>query len=172
MKLKLLLASIIIGLIIALSWFSNLPMGPNTYTAINAPNAEISNEKPAAKIQSIEAQTPVPTFNSRSKTTLISPVKTHVKVDIPPISPTKLETTFTGDLDEHDAYLAYESEQEVALKTAYIQAAKEKVKLLNSWLARGLEEKIDQTQIEFAKEKIKALEQLSQALEEELKKAS
>ncbi|MFY8350275.1 hypothetical protein AAEU29_07050 [Pseudoalteromonas sp. SSM20] len=172
MKLNLLLASIVIGLIIALSWFSNLPMSPEVYSAMNTPKTVHSREKPATKIQSIEAQTPVPTVNSRLKTTLISPVKTHVKVDIPPISPTKLETTFTGDLDDHDAYLVYENEQEIALKTAYIQAAKEKVKLLNSWLARGLEAKIDQTQIEFAKEKIKALEQLSQTLEEELKKAS
>lgn len=172
MKLKLLFSSIVIGLIIALSWFSNLPMTPNTSTKTNTPKTVLSSAKPAAKIQTIETKTPVLTVNSRLKTTLISPVKTHVKVDIPPISPTKLETTFTGDLDDHDAYLAYESEQEIALKTAYIQAAKEKVKLLNSWLARGLEAKIDQTQIEFAKEKIKALEQLSQTLEEELKKAS
>lgn len=172
MKLKILLVSLIIGLIITLSWFSNLPMSPNTYTEIDSPKAVHSSEEPAAKIQSIETKTPALTVNSRLKTTLSSPVKTHVKVDIPPISPTKLEKTFTGDLDDHDAYLAYEKEQEIALKTAYIQAAKDKVKLLNSWLAKGIEAELEQSQLEFAREKIKALEQLSQTLEEELKKAS
>ena len=172
MKLKILLASLLISLIIALSWFSNLPIRPTTYTAIDSPKAKHSSEEPAAKIQSIETKIPALTVNSRLKTTLSSPVKTHVKVDIPPISPTKLETTFTGDLDDHDAYLAYENEQEIALKTAYIQAAKDKVKLLNSWLAKGIEAELEQSQLEFAREKIKALEQLSQTLEEELKKAS
>ncbi|MCF6457788.1 hypothetical protein [Pseudoalteromonas sp. MMG024] len=172
MKLKLLFASIVIGLIIALSWFSNLPMSPNTYTEINTPKTVHSSVKPAEKIQTIETKAPVLTVNSRLKTTPISPIKTHVKVDIPPISPTKIETTFTGDLDDHEAYLAYENEQEIALKTAYIQAAKDKVKLLNSWLVKGINQQLDASQIEFAKEKIKALEQLTQSLEEELKKAS
>lgn len=172
MKLKLLFAFIFASLIVVLSWFSNLPTSLVTNTAINANKTVQPSTKPTLEIQTIEAKTPVPTVNSRLKTTLISPVKTHIKVDIPPISPTKLDTTFTGDLDDHDAYLTYENKQEIALKTAYIQAAKEKVKQLNSWLARGVEAKIDQTQIEFAKEKIKALEQLSQTLEEELKKAS
>ncbi|KPV95795.1 hypothetical protein AN214_02182 [Pseudoalteromonas sp. P1-9] len=172
MKLKLLFASIVIALIIALSWFSNLPMSPNTYTKINASKTVHSSVKPAAKIQTIETKTPVSPVNSRLKTTLSSPVKTHVKVDIPPISLTKIETRFTGDLDDHDAYLAYENEQEIALKTAYIQAAKDKVKLLNSWLVKGIEAELEESQLEFAREKIKALEQLSQTLEEELKKAS
>ncbi|MEI4548635.1 hypothetical protein [Pseudoalteromonas spongiae] len=172
MKLKILLSSLGIGLIIALSWFSNLPMSTNTYTAIDSPKAVHSSEEPAAKIQTTQTKTPVLTVNSRLKTTPISPVKTHVKVDIPPISPTKIETTFTGDLDDHDAYLAYENEQEIALKTAYIQAAKDKVKLLNAWLVKGINQQLDASQIEFAKEKIKALEQLTQSLEEELKKAS
>ena len=170
MKRKPLLMATCIALIAWLIWFSNQP-SDNIY-------AQSFMAAPAP----IKVLTPsLPTTHNTSQNTAVTPIKvsapkaiynTHVKVDIPPITPSTPRLAFNGDLDDHDAYLNYESAQDFALKTAYIQAAKEKVKLLNSWLAKGIEAELEQSQLEFAREKISALEQLANALEEELKKAS
>lgn len=170
MKLKQLLATIVLSVIICLIWFSNTQTAPSPYTPLVTKQSATSLPQTVIHSQSVNAATP-----SRlkfSQANLLNPIKTHVKVDIPPISPSKIENEYTGDLDDHDAYLAYEKSREIAIKSAYIKAAKDKVKLLNIWLAKGINQQVDASQIEFAKEKIKALEQLSQSLEEELKKAS
>ena len=91
---------------------------------------------------------------------------------IPPINNTRSAATYQGDLDDHEAYLEWQSKQEVKLKQAFIKAAKTKVTELEKLLKRGIEEGIDEAQIEFAKDKINGLKKQSEALEVEIKKAS
>ncbi|WP_105190454.1 hypothetical protein [Pseudoalteromonas sp. T1lg48] len=88
---------------------------------------------------------------------------------LPPIVKNNTQTLrYQGDLDDHQAYLQHQGQQEQELKRAYVSAAKDKVAELKKLLARGEREGINQEQLEFARNKINALKQMQRQLEAEL----
>ena len=88
---------------------------------------------------------------------------------VPPIAKDRQQAdAYQGDLHDHQAYQRYQQRQHNDFKRAYISAAKDKVALLKTWLARGEREGISPEQLQFARDKIAALEQAKQQLEEQL----
>ncbi|WP_462157749.1 hypothetical protein [Pseudoalteromonas sp. GB56] len=90
---------------------------------------------------------------------------------LPPI--TKREATasgyqYQGDLDDHQAYLQFQHQQQADVKQAYIAAAKVKVSELKDLLARGEREGISHEQLQFARDKIAAIEKMSEQLQTQI----
>ncbi|WP_105200684.1 hypothetical protein [Pseudoalteromonas sp. T1lg10] len=90
---------------------------------------------------------------------------------LPPIAQREAKTSgyqYQGDLDDHQAYLQFQHQQQADIKQAYIVAAKVKVEQLKELLARGEREGISEEQRQFARGKIAAIEKMSAELEEQL----
>lgn len=90
--------------------------------------------------------------------------------EAPPIASNSLdEARFSGDLDNHQSYLSFEANNERQLKQNYIFAAKRKAMQLQQYLLKGEQTGLSNAELEFAKEKIAALQTLANQLESELK---
>ena len=90
---------------------------------------------------------------------------------LPPIAKreaTTSESRYQGDLDDHQAYLQFQHQQQADVNQAYIAAAKVKVSQLREILARGEREGISQEQLQFARDKIAAIEKMSTQLQEQI----
>ncbi len=88
-------------------------------------------------------------------------------VYIPPIKRSMPSRQYQGDLTDHQAYVEFEISNERALKKAFQQAAKAKVAKLTLMLAEGKIAGLEQAELDFAQEKITALEKLQHSLQEE-----
>ncbi|SFD41357.1 hypothetical protein SAMN02745724_04454 [Pseudoalteromonas denitrificans DSM 6059] len=88
---------------------------------------------------------------------------------VPKITKSKISTQYTGNLNDHDEYLKFELEQNQIIKRSFINATTNKVKHLNKLIKRAELEGMSEYEIEFAKDKIKALQTLKKQLKRELK---
>lgn len=87
---------------------------------------------------------------------------------IPPITKSKNTRSYSGELDDHQAYKQFHAHQERELKMAFISASKQKIVRLEMLIARGIREGLSQEKIEFAKEKVSGLKAMNEQLENEL----
>ena len=88
---------------------------------------------------------------------------------VPPIAKyNPPEESYQGDLNDLAAYLAFEHNQQNRLKRAYIRASKAKIDELTQWLNRGQVAQLSTEQLNEAKDKISALQALSNKLEQQL----
>ncbi|WP_105255008.1 hypothetical protein [Pseudoalteromonas sp. T1lg75] len=139
---------------------------PQVKTAIGSPS-ETPKGKPLAPTKTMVPAEPSTTLPD-NKVEAVS-AQYSAPEYLPPIAKNNTQTPgYQGDLDDHQAYQQYQGAQQLALKRAYVNAAQDKVAGLKSLLARGEREGISAEQLEFARNKIDALEQMQQQLEAEL----
>lgn len=96
------------------------------------------------------------------------PVNMQPPPYIPPITRSKNSQDYSGDLEDHEAYKQYHTNQKRELKMAFISASKQKVVRLEMLIKRGIREGLSQEEIEFAKEKVSSLKAMSEQLQNEL----
>ncbi|MBQ4838886.1 hypothetical protein [Pseudoalteromonas luteoviolacea] len=145
--------------------------------------------KKAAQVEhSVQTETPTPiiyqTHSSHLSGFDSSVNKPHEKaalsdfaesdVYIPPIvqSPSQNNTSYSGDLDDHQSYNAYLLEKEHALKHEFIAAVDKKVTRINNLLERGIRANLPEEQLQEARDKIAALKTMKAQLIEELESAT
>ncbi|QTH72118.1 hypothetical protein [Pseudoalteromonas xiamenensis] len=88
---------------------------------------------------------------------------------LPPIAKSNHdEQRYSGDLNDYQAYEAFHHEKDRALKQAYIQAATEKISVLEQLLQRGKEANLPKEQLQEAIDKIDALKNMQNVLIQEL----
>ena len=88
---------------------------------------------------------------------------------VPPIAKhNPPEESYQGDLNDLAAYQAFEHNQQTRIKQAYIRASKAKIDELAQWLNRGQAAQLSTEQLNEAKDKISALQALSNKLEQQL----
>ncbi|ESP94929.1 hypothetical protein [Pseudoalteromonas luteoviolacea] len=95
---------------------------------------------------------------------------TEGDVYIPPIvqSPPQSNTSYSGDLDDHQSYNAYLLAKEHELKHEFIAAVDKKVARINNLLERGIQANLPSEQLQEARDKIAALKTMKAQLIKEL----
>ncbi|WMN60557.1 hypothetical protein NI389_03905 [Pseudoalteromonas xiamenensis] len=89
---------------------------------------------------------------------------------LPPIAKsTHDEQHYSGNLNDYQAYEAFHHEKDRALKQAYVQAATEKISVLEQLLQKGKEANLPKEQLQEAIDKIEALQELTNKIKSELK---
>ncbi len=90
-------------------------------------------------------------------------------VYIPPIAKqTSFPDKYSGDLDDHQSYLAHELQRERVLKRAFVTASSDKITQLTKLVERAKKEGLPKEDIAFALKKIADLQRVSLNLSNEL----
>lgn len=90
-------------------------------------------------------------------------------VYIPPIAKqTSFPNKYSGDLDDHQSYLAHELKRERVLKRAFVTASNDKITRLTKLVERAKKEGLPKEDIAFALKKIADLQRVSLNLSNEL----
>lgn len=87
---------------------------------------------------------------------------------IPPIVSSTPAPAYSGDLSDHQAYLAYQSGEMNRMKQDYIAAVDKKVARLELLLEKGVKHKLPEQQLQEARDKIQGLRAMQKRLRKEL----
>lgn len=86
----------------------------------------------------------------------------------PAINPSEERVLPTPEeLQDPEQYLQYEQRQEKKIYRAYVDAAKEKVAMLEGMIKQGEEEGISEEELEQARQKVKGIEEMSLQLQQD-----